>query len=130
MQLLNSTPLGRPMSIDVLDRRLVSPQDLLARQAEHGRHLVAFLGTRRPAAQHDGQHARFIQAGFFRQLFDVDLVLRAQLIHSLWRFHGPAPFARSSYAKKRSTPRHARSNSRTSAGTSAAMATRLSSVAA
>src|SRR5439155_20487048 len=51
---------GRPAAVDVLDRRLVAPGDLIARDPENFGDLVTFRRARRPAAQKDGQDALLI----------------------------------------------------------------------
>ena len=45
--------LPRPGAINMLDRGLVAPRNLIARHAEYGSDRVAVLGTWRPASQHD-----------------------------------------------------------------------------
>src|SRR5262245_963335 len=75
------------MPIDMLDRRLVSPGDLFARQAEDGGDAVALGGAGRPAAQDDRRDAAFLQPRLLRQSFDVDLEFQAQIADGFGRFH-------------------------------------------
>ena len=62
------------MAIDVLDRRLVAPGDLLAREAEDTGDRVPLLRARRPAAEDDRQYSQFIQAGALRELLRAELL--------------------------------------------------------
>ena len=77
------TALARPVSVNVLDRRLVAPRDLLAGQTEHCRDLVALVRARRPSAEHDRRDPRLIQPGPFGELCDAGPSLDAQLIDVL-----------------------------------------------
>ena len=50
------------MAVNVLDRRRVPPDDLIACQVKYGSDPVALDGAGSPAAQDDGQHALLIEA--------------------------------------------------------------------
>jgi hypothetical protein len=71
----------------MLDGRLVTPRDLVARQPKDTCHTVTLGRARRPAAQDNRQDALLVQAGTFRQLFVIDLLLLAQIADALVPFH-------------------------------------------
>jgi hypothetical protein len=66
------------VTVDVLNRRRMTPDDLLARQIEDSRNTVTLDRAGRPSAQNDGQHALFIEAGPSREFFGGNLVLLTQ----------------------------------------------------
>src|SRR5262249_13501129 len=69
----------RPVTVDVLNRRLVSPGDLIARQPEDARHLVSFAGARGPPAEQDRQHALLVQPRLLRELLAIELMLAREV---------------------------------------------------
>src|SRR6266446_5161045 len=77
----------RPAAVDVLNGRAVPPRDLLAGEAKDRGDLVALGGTRRPAAQHDGQHALLVQPGALGQLLVVELVGFAEVVDASGGIH-------------------------------------------
>jgi hypothetical protein len=62
------------MSVEVFDRGLVSPRDLIDGHVEHGGDFLPFGGRGGPAAEGDRRHPEFIEAGAFGQLGDRDLL--------------------------------------------------------
>src|SRR5439155_24913853 len=78
---------GWAAPVDVLDRRLMAPGNLVARDAEDRGNLVALRRARGPAAQDDGQDALLVQSRAFRQLLVVDPLFLAQLLHALGGLH-------------------------------------------
>src|SRR6516165_6550892 len=88
------------MSINMLNRRLVSPRNLIARQAEYCCDFIPFARARRPAAEHNGQDALLLQARLFGELAVIQLMLSAQFIDAFGCVHnqgllpnwGPWPY--------------------------------------
>src|SRR5262245_36825855 len=76
----------RPVTIKVLDFRLMAPCDLFARQSNHARNLVALLRTRRPATFQNRQHARLFQSRLL-----LEPVWRQSALPTKFdqRFHSP-----------------------------------------
>lgn len=56
----------------MLDWRCVPPGNLVDSDSEHGGNLLAFSGTRRPAAQGDRGDAALVEAATIGQLGDVE----------------------------------------------------------
>ena len=81
--------LRRPLAVNVLDRRLVAPGELLARQTEDGGNRVAIFRARCPAAHDDRQDALLIDAAPLRKLPDVEALFVTELDDVLKDFsHG------------------------------------------
>src|SRR5262249_50874478 len=86
-QIPNKLGLGWPVAVDVLNRRLVPPSDLVPGQAENRSHAITLGRAWRPAAQDNRQNALLIQARFLRELAVVNLPLDAQFFDTAKRFH-------------------------------------------
>src|SRR5262249_4934617 len=73
--------------VDVLDRRLVPPRDLVPGPPEHCGDLVPLCRARSPAAEDNGQHALFVEPGTLGQLLGVQAVLQAEIADGLEFVH-------------------------------------------
>ena len=67
-------PTAGAMPVEVFDRGLVSPRDLIDGHVEHAGDFLSFVGRGGPAAEGDRRHSRFIEAGAFGQLGESDLL--------------------------------------------------------
>jgi len=71
------------MPVDVLNGRLVTPHDLLARQPKNSSNTIPLGWTRRPAPQRDRQGPLFIQPAAFGELAKGHAVLLTQFGNGL-----------------------------------------------
>src|SRR5712691_9737249 len=67
-------PTTGAVSVEVFDRGLVSPRDLIDGHIEHGGDFLSLVGRGGPAAEGDRCQSGFFQAGAFGQLGESDLL--------------------------------------------------------
>src|SRR5262245_3071373 len=82
---------GWPLAVDVLDRGLVAPDDVLSRQAEHLRERVPVFGTGCPSTLNDGRDAMLIDAGAFSELAGVEATFETELFDGCEFLGHPSP---------------------------------------
>src|SRR5947208_16945576 len=73
-----------PLAVEVLDRGLVTPGDLIAREAEDRRDPIALQRARRPPAQYDRRHSLLVHVRALGKLSGVDPALDAELLDAPW----------------------------------------------
>jgi len=78
-----------PVSIDVLDRRLVPPGDLIDGQIEHAGDLFAFGRAGCPAGHENGGHTAFIKPGLLDKLRKSDVFRLTQFGDAFNHFFRP-----------------------------------------
>ena len=83
------------MSVDVLNRRDMSPDNLVAGKVEDRGNLVPVFAAGCPAAEDDGQDTLLVEAGPLGKLSGSKLMQEAQGSHSFAGFH--AHFSRSQW---------------------------------
>ena len=69
----------RSVAVEMLDRRLVPPGDLVDRHAQRGGDFLPLRGAWRPAAEDNRQRATFLQPTALGKLVDVDLLIAAKV---------------------------------------------------
>jgi hypothetical protein len=70
---------SRPVAVQVLDGRFVTPGDLVDGDAEDGGDFLALGGAGCPAAERDGGDAAIVESGPPGQLSDADALFSAEV---------------------------------------------------
>jgi hypothetical protein len=63
------------LSIQVLHRNDVAPDNLIGGQIENGRHGITLFRTWGPSAQDDGGDSAFVEAALLRKLSSINSIL-------------------------------------------------------